>query len=495
MSKHEKIEELEQRVEELEDQTDSPEQTSKPDVSRRRMLQGAGLLGVGGLLGGSAAYSKPAQAEVADGTLRGIGQIGTPDERVADLYVDNVDNLTESETFESVSTDNLDTESHNSGWALSFRWDLTAERPNWEFRNNRNLRPISQPVNEKYGAPISTVFRVENENYVVRTDHYGNIERVAEIHEDLPIQFWMTHTVDDEWLVIDGEQNAHFYLSIAQLEDHSQRDTMEDIAPPLQRGMQAWFDDSFNTGCIWAEYTNADPEDHPEMRIIRVEADGGDSEFETVLSVEREVSGHHFHSIEHDIWNTGHMYATAGDTDDLTQWYKSEDHGKTWSEVPGTSGTQAYRTLGLSFTEEHIYWAMDATDSDGYCNFYRAERGDEGNRELLAQLTDKGEIRSFGTSYFAHPHAILITLREDSGSVTEIPLFAWDIDNEKLRHLHTYQLGDHTARQGLSTITAYPERYSNVAYGILRGDRHPDKATGSHGHGIELMKLHGDNSN
>ena len=100
MSKHEKIEELEQRVEELEDQT------SSPDVSRRRMLQGAGLgvLGVGSLLGGSAAYSEPAGAEVADGTLKGIGQIGTDDERVGELFVENIDNFSESGTFETVTT-------------------------------------------------------------------------------------------------------------------------------------------------------------------------------------------------------------------------------------------------------------------------------------------------------------------------------------------------------------------------------------------------------
>ena len=112
MSKSEKIEELEQRVEQLEEQT-VEDQTASTDVSRRRMLQGAGLLGLGGVLGGSAAYSQPAQAEVANGTLKGIGQIGTPDERVGDLYVDNVDSFTESASFESVSTESLANEDGN----------------------------------------------------------------------------------------------------------------------------------------------------------------------------------------------------------------------------------------------------------------------------------------------------------------------------------------------------------------------------------------------
>lgn len=75
-SAEERIQQLEERVEQLE---------GRNDVSRRKVLQGAGLLGVGGLLGGSA--KRAVGTAAAD---EGSGSIGTEENPLDQIYVNEL---------------------------------------------------------------------------------------------------------------------------------------------------------------------------------------------------------------------------------------------------------------------------------------------------------------------------------------------------------------------------------------------------------------------
>ena len=107
--KEKKIQELEQRLEQLEEQ-----QQGGVKLSRRQAL-GAGALGLGGLLGGAGALgsSGTAQAQTDGNAIFGIDQIGLEDDRVDTLYVNELDNQTESGTFESVTTEEAEIDDRN----------------------------------------------------------------------------------------------------------------------------------------------------------------------------------------------------------------------------------------------------------------------------------------------------------------------------------------------------------------------------------------------
>ncbi len=167
---------------------------------------------------------------------------------------------------------------------------------------------------------------------------------------------------------------------------------------------------------LWAEYSIDTPE---TLSIIRVQANAGT--FERVLNVST-TDIRHFHSLDADPYNPGHLYATTGDNNTNVRWYKSEDYGTSWTEI--ANGSQAYRTLRISFTEDYIYWASDGY-IDGYARLYRASRSDVTDFTDLFALPQN--LLSYGISRIFTPSGILVSTYSDATPHPDsAPLFFYD---------------------------------------------------------------------
>lgn len=110
---HEKqIEELHDRIDQLESQLDGGE---SPSASRRQVMQGAGVLGLGALLGGGATTAATGTAAAAASDSDSDGDIGSASNRV-DVFADGVDAL--SLSIESLSLGSDPLQAARSGYVV-----------------------------------------------------------------------------------------------------------------------------------------------------------------------------------------------------------------------------------------------------------------------------------------------------------------------------------------------------------------------------------------
>lgn len=68
----------------------------------------------------------------------------------------------------------------------------------------------------------------------------------------------------------------------------------------------------------------------------------------------------HWHSLQVDPY-TGHWWLCGGDTNEQSRIIRSKDDGDTWVELG--SGSQDYRSCGLTFTQKEVIWGSDAAAS------------------------------------------------------------------------------------------------------------------------------------
>jgi hypothetical protein len=96
----------------------------------------------------------------------------------------------------------------------------------------------------------------------------------------------------------------------------------------------------------------------------------------------------HIHLVKVDPY-TGHVWFGTGDEDNQAMIRRSTDHGKSFQLI-GT-GSQEYRTLGIWFTENYIYWNMDKTFPEQMV--FRVERKHLNERGFLTPILKTGKTK------------------------------------------------------------------------------------------------------
>lgn len=102
----------------------------------------------------------------------------------------------------------------------------------------------------------------------------------------------------------------------------------------------------------------------------------------------------HIHLIKVDPY-TGDVYFGTGDHDSHAMIRRSTDQGKTFQLIG--LGSQEYRTLGIWFTENYIYWNMDKTFPDQM--IFRAKRSDLEKIGAMTPILKSGKTK-IGVDYF-----------------------------------------------------------------------------------------------
>ena len=309
--------------------------------------------------------------------------------------------------------------------ASAKRRHFTVPRSDLPWRHGRNPRPIGMQVNEAdhwYGYDF---FSASSGVYYI--DKNGDLAELIDTDAGNGNGFFrdLTVTVTGEFIAIQGDPaTVYVYDDESDLKDGIDKGSMTDILPPIDRGLISMWDEdgSGDRFAAWAEYDpNRQEETH---RVIKADADGN---FETLLSLSDTDIGH-LHGLEHDIYNPGTLYAHTGDDDADTEVHRSTDYGDTWEMVAG--GAQTWRVLNMAFTEDHIWWATDGYEPDGYSKLYRAERGSIEDPEEVANLSENA--LSYGVSKSLAANGLLITMKdsEQSGEI-DVPVFFWSFDQQR----------------------------------------------------------------
>lgn len=265
--------------------------------------------------------------------------------------------------------------------------------------------------------------------------------------------------------VIIADETAMLYASLDAVGD-DQRATRDDIRSPINELVPVWSqDDDSNDAVIWAEY-------HVEAGRDNIVWKTRDEGFDDVLRVDA-TEFRHFHSLDYDPFNPGHIWVTAGDGDGECAWYRSVDHGETWSRL-NKPETSTYQTLRLTFTEEYVYWAMDRgahnADADAYA-FLRAHRNTLESPEVIAEIDRDGGLLSYGTAYVdgLRPGILVTTRAVSSYGGESVPLHFFDLRSEELTHILTVPIEpDGENRPGITQTMPYSNRDGSISVS-LRG--------------------------
>lgn len=92
----------------------------------------------------------------------------------------------------------------------------------------------------------------------------------------------------------------------------------------------------------------------------------------------------HIHLVQWDPY-AGCLWMGTGDADRECRLYRSDNQGSTWDLVG--QGTQTWRTIGLAFTEDYVYWGTDAgSDAGTTPNWIVRQDRSSGEIEKMVQV-------------------------------------------------------------------------------------------------------------
>lgn len=217
-----------------------------------------------------------------------------------------------------------------------------------------------------------------------------------------------TGRVANPWVAPSGTP-----LSASSVDAYAQNESKYPVTWLGTAGASFGIDESGEEYFMFAEYTTADPKYVWKVTKPYTTA----TNWTRVLAVPHS-SAIHLHSCQFDPW-TRTWYVTSGDLDARTMWWRSTDHGATWTKfVDGsTSGwpSQVGRTCGLIFTEDYVYWANDNATNHGIYRLPRAQNGlidFTGPPVKLAALNPNQA--SYATILLDRPAGLLILDRVDA---------------------------------------------------------------------------------
>jgi hypothetical protein len=336
----------------------------------------------------------------------------------------------------------------------------TAQRgragPPWEVIPSYATAMLTSPIQ----GPM-TVTYCRGGRRVYRTTADSELTQVATLPDGFRPDL-VCRNATGQWLAVTGTWSdsgtAHLYRSRAAMEAGRPAATLDGGFLPLRTAVVPFWDWwGGDGGFVWPEYHLASPQ---SIRILRASTADGFS-IEPTLSVPT-TSGrgyHHFHSIDHDPYNPGTIYATTGDPNPRPQWYRSTDYGRTWSRVPGAGGSQHFRTLRINFGPEYLYWAMDGWDVEtGKGYFHRAPRRDPSAFEEIATIgTEAKRVLSYGSARTFDPEGVLVTVRTDEQR--RVPLYFYDIETERFDQVYTFEVDyDLDSVPGVNATMPYQDR-------------------------------------
>lgn len=166
----------------------------------------------------------------------------------------------------------------------------------------------------------------------------------------------------------------------------------------LLDNMDYWYDKENQIAYIYvSEYSVIEGEEHQLYKGV-IDA-SKKPKWETSFTVHSETSlrqdsrlisqaARHIHLVKVDPY-TGHVWFGTGDEDNQAMIRRSTDHGKSFHLI-GT-GSQEYRTLGIWFTENYIYWNMDKTFPEQMV--FRVERKHLNERGFLTPILKTGKTK------------------------------------------------------------------------------------------------------
>lgn len=433
------------------------------DVSRRRVLQGAGVLsGVAGiaaaglapndhegnLWGGTMALDQAYRLDPdgrqwigPDSAKSNVdpndGRLYVATDTEVEYYGDNNQwNLrsvgSSQKPVPSVTTEQGDIDAFTAGLSASGRGRITVPDTDGDKRTKGGANVIGQQHNS-YNDNRSFIFlNSDGLTDLWMLDEEGTRNQLVDNGNGNGNFDAATVDIGGTFYTIqDG--TAYVYTSESNLSSGTVAGSQSSVLPPYQFAFVPFWNSSEtpDMGAMWAEYGS--PDDVTEFRIMRAKEDGTISTAFTYADTDIR----HFHTLDHDFHNQGTFYATTGDQGSDIRWVKSTDWGQNWSELSAPGGSQTYRTLRLAFTADYIYWATDGFESsDGFSKLYRAPRNDLGNPEELAQLSDVA--LSQGVSHDRAANLLFVSMRDtQSTGAVNVPQYCWDIEDEQLRELYT----------------------------------------------------------
>ncbi len=392
--------------------------------------------------------------------------------------------------FESLDTEKtesgeVDTKKLTGGWSLNVEGPYSAQRI--DYIVDERLQAMSQVNCVNWGHNHPTIFQDDTEDRIFATTPQGTIEKVGTVGAtsgDGP-QFSIP-TIRDDWLIIQGTgsepHTAYLYDSSADIDDDTTAIASQtDVWTP--RHFDALSIRDTNTGnvkVLWAEYGSG----AGTWNVWK--ASPANSSITSVLS---NSNIDHFHNLEHDPYNHGTLYVTSGDGTDQRYWWKSTDFGETWSMLSvgdNQSGQdpRKWKTVRFAFGPDYIYWGTDGNVNDNYPNspteasdnvprLYRAPRNDLSNPEEILKYSDTPygdygtgpRLLVYGLAYVENPRGILITHQETEGNIDKIPLFFWDINEEKIRRVYEIPTEGSSSLRGCPHMAPYPDNNTGQIYG------------------------------
>lgn len=94
----------------------------------------------------------------------------------------------------------------------------------------------------------------------------------------------------------------------------------------------------------------------------------------------------HFHTCQIDP-HTGHWWVSAGDSDEHSKIWCTEDVGATWTLK--ASGSQQYRCTGFLFEPDAVYWGMDTPASTVQTKLFKADKSTFTAEEIGRQVDNQ----------------------------------------------------------------------------------------------------------
>ena len=148
------------------------------------------------------------------------------------------------------------------------------------------------------------------------------------------------------------------------------RDGQVEVTYAFKKGLgpirEGWCEDN-KGNCYLAEYfLNNDKRD--TVADLLKSTDGGRS-WRAICSL-RNIR--HIHCVQYDPFGN-RIWMGTGDRDEESSISFSEDGGESWTEIG--SGNQMFRTVGLLFTEDYIYWGSDTPTRQNHIYRYSRESG------------------------------------------------------------------------------------------------------------------------
>lgn len=181
----------------------------------------------------------------------------------------------------------------------------------------------------------------------------------------------------------------------------------------------------------------------------------------------------HFHTVNYDTYS-GAWIATTGDGADRCKIIMSIDDGVNWT-IEAT-GSTTYRTVGLIFTPDAVYWGTDQSGTNH--KVFKVTR-DVNNYPDFTTMIELATLHSgqatYGTTLVRNPYGLLFIDRAEPRYDEMLDLQFYSLDDNKLYTLGIYDrlpgadAVESEGRHGWGEVMTYYQ--SSYEDGIVTGSR------------------------